>query len=956
MEYRKKLIEVALPLEAINEASAKEKSIRNGHPSTLHLWWSRKPLATARAVLFASLVDDPSSHPETFPTEEKQNAERNRLFSIIEDLVQWENSNNERILSIARDEIKKSVEGDLPPFLDPFCGGGTIPLEAQRLGLKPYASDLNPIAVLINKAMIEIPSRFSNIDPINPASINELNVAGSFKGSFGIAQDVRYYGRKIKEYAERKIGHLYPKVSINTNNRIKEFPVVAWLFCRYVRCPNPACSAHMPLLSKYWLSTKLGNEAWVEPVFDDRNKTMKFIVKTGKPDAATSKNNSFGTSFINQNGKKVKATFKCIFCNEGIAKGDYIDSEANTNGLGIYPLAIVAAGNRKKQYVTFDQVQENTALVDAVSFLKSDSELINLLPNEPSRGTFASNAQGRHYGFKTFSDYFTRRQLLSITTFCQIISSIRSEIENDATHSTLHKDNISLENGGNGTTAYVDAIITYLSFALDRLVNRMSSICIWNIARDTVEQTFSRNGIQMTWDFAEANVLGESTGSWLGSLEWIPKTLENLISTPAGVAYQHDASQAHLNVQMPVISTDPPYYDNICYSDLSDFFYIWLRRTLGKVYPSLFTTMLVPKSEELIASAYRFDGDKRKAQDFFEKGLGEAFNRILEVANPHFPFTVYYAFKQSDPEDNLADESLISSTGWETMLSGLIKSGFTITGTWPTRTERGGGLRNLNQNALASSIVLVCRVRDRNAVITTRRELINNLRKQLPAELRKLQQGNIAPVDLAQASIGPGMSIYSSYSKVLEADGTQMSVRTALQIINQELDAYLVSQEGEMDTETRFCVSWYEQFGLSEAAFGEADVLSRAKNTAVERLVDVGVLSAVKGKVRLLKREEFVDNFDFVSYRKDMIWLIMQNLVKSIETEGEEKTAEKVVKMRNESSERAKDLAYRLYTIAERKGWTEEALAYNSLVVAWPDIQKKAAGLSTRPYEQQKMY
>ncbi|MCF6095292.1 DUF1156 domain-containing protein [Microaerobacter geothermalis] len=931
MEYKKKLIEVALPLEVINRESAREKSIRHGHPSTLHLWWSRKPLATARAVLFASLVDDPSAHPDKFPTEEEQEKERQRLFGIIEELVIWENSNNEEVLNKAREEILKSTGGNLPPFYDPFCGGGSIPLEAQRLGLKAYAGDLNPVAVLITKALIEIPPKFANMPPVNPEARRELSFKTGWKGTSGLAEDVRYYGKWMRDEAFKRIGHLYPKVKLPKEYGGGEATVIAWIWCRTVKCPNPACGAEMPLTSKFWLSSKRGTKAWIEPVVN-KNK-VEFVVKTG---SGTAKD---GT--VNRSGAK------CICCGTPVSF-DYIRTEGKAGRLGKRLMAIVSEGERRRYYLPPNQEHENLSNINnQLDYPDAD------LPYNPR------DFKTPNYGLTKFSDLFTNRQLTALTTFSDMISEVKLKVYNDAISAGLPDDQLGINDGDRGAKAYSEAIATYLAFLVDQLANHQSTINSWNSTNSQMRSVFARQAIPMVWDFAESNPFCNSSGSYNNLFERMIKGFSTIPAKKEGNALQVDAAIfSFQDKDKFLISTDPPYYDNIGYADLSDYFYIWLRRSLGNIYPDILSTVLVPKAQELVATPYRFEGDREKAKEFFEQGLYKAFNNMKEIAKEELPVTIYYAFKQSEIESNDEDDDInVSSTGWETMLEGLIKSGFEIVGTWPIRTEKIGRSVEIGTNALASSIVIVCRVKKDSLNMITRREYLNILRKELPAALKKLQQGNIAPVDLAQATIGPGMSVFSRYSKVLEADGTPMTVRTALQIINQELDAYLTAQEGEMDADSRFCVSWYEQFGMNEAPFGEADVLARAKNTSVGRLEEKGVVYSAKGKVRLLKREELDEKWSPVSSSSSyMIWMCTQQLVKTLENEGEIKAAELVHEMRSDVVENSKALAYRLYTIAERKGWTEEAYAYNALVVSWPDIQKKALELAARSYEQQSLF
>ena len=907
----KKLIEVALPLEKINEESAREKSIRHGHPSTLHLWWARRPLAAARAVLWSSLVDDPSSHPELFPTEEEQNRERQRLFSILEELVIWENSNNVEVLKKAHKEIVASTGNSLPIFLDPFAGGGAIPLEAQRLGLFSNAHDLNPVAVMINKATIEIPPRFANLAPINPDDCVS-RTKETWKGLDGLAADIRYYGEIIKKIAFKKIGHLYPSISLPRENGGQEASVIAWLWTRTTMCSNPACGCEMPLASSYVLSKKRGNEAWVEPIIEE--KKVRFEVRKGKC-PADKESPKQGRS----------ALFKCPHCGE-ITSDEYVKQMGKAGKIGRKLMAIVADGPKGRVYLSPTIEHEMVANVD-----RPEDYPDGVMPTNPR--WFSPPAFGMTY----YSDIFTNRQLVALTTFSDLLDYIQKKVEREAVLKGMDDDHIPLQNGGKGAKAYGEAIAVYLAFAIDRLANRSSTQCIWNRVGQKIEQTFGRQAIAMVWDYAESNVFGTATGSWSGSLEWIPKCVELFPATNTASAKQKNA-QTDCGIRNAIVSTDPPYYDNIGYADLSDFFYIWMRYALKRYYPSLFGTMLVPKKEELIADQYRHEGGPQAAKVFFEKGMLEACKRIYQYVSDEYPVTIYYAYKQNDT--NVVNTGT-SSSGWETMLTAIVDAGFRITGTWPMRTERETGLK-AHVNALASSIVLVCRKRSMEAPVCTRRTLINELRREFRPALQKLQNSNIAPVDLAQSSIGPGMGVFSKYSKVLEADGTPMSVRSALQIINQELDLYFNEQDGELDTESRFCIDLYSQMAFNEMPFGDANTLATAKNTSVAIMASHGTLYAQKGKVHLIERPELPTS---INEHEGSIWLLCQQLTYKMEKEGIEGCASAIANMFGSNAERAKDLAYRLYTIAERKKWAQEAYAYNALVVAWPEIQSRAAEL-----------
>ncbi|MGH7496851.1 MAG: DUF1156 domain-containing protein, partial [bacterium] len=839
MTYRKKLIEVALPLEEINKQSSREKSIRHGHPSTLHLWWARRPLAACRAVLFSSLVDDPG---EYLPEKEAE-VERQRLHRLIEQLVNWDNINNETLLAQARLEIAHSVARNLnvevpigeaaireflvekaPPVLDPFAGGGSIPLEAQRLGLRAYASDLNPVAVLINKALIEIPPKFANRPPVHPVEKSgQASFAREWRGATGLAEDVRYYGKWMRDEAEKRIGHLYPKVQLpsptgrwaggeGAGGEGKEATVIAWLWARTVKCPNPACGATMPLVRSFWLSTKKAKKAWVKPVVDHAKKTVRFEVKTGEGEPPE------GT--VNRRG----AT--CIVCDTSVPF-DYVRAEGKAGRMEAQLMAIVAEGTRGRVYLA-PSAEHETIAARAEPQNVPDTNL----PEQ------ALGFRVQLYGMTKHRDLFTLRQLVALTTFSDLVSEARSAVRNDAVSRTvgMADDGIPLNDGGTGAQAYADAVATYLAFASSKLADRNSTIASWDIGSVSLRSTFARQALPMVWDFCEANLF-ENIGSFDGALGWIDRVLILLPTDCRGIAWQSEIIATSIDVVHNLISTDPPYYDNIGYADLSDFFYVWLRRSLGAIYPNLFSTVLVPKSQELIATPYRFEGSKRKAQHFFEEGLKQAFVRMREVQHHNYPLTVYYAFKQAESDDDADEsennESAVASTGWETMLEGLLKAGFSVTGTWPMRSELSNRPVASGTNALASSIVLVCRSRSENAPAATRRELLAALKRELPLALKQLQQGAIAPVDLAQATIGPGMAVFSRYSQVLEADGSPMRVRTALTLINQALDEFLAEQEGEFDSDTRWALAWFEQHGHQEGPFGEAETLSRAKNTSI---------------------------------------------------------------------------------------------------------------------------
>ena len=941
---RKKLIEVALPLKAINAASAREKSIRHGHPSTLHLWWARRPLAAARAVLFAQLVDDPSSLPELFPSEEAQAQERQRLFEIIEELVLWENTTNERVLDAAREEIRKSwrrtceenrdhpraaelFDPDrLPAFHDPFAGGGAIPLEAQRLGLESYASDLNPVAVLINKAMIEIPPKFAGGPPVNPErNAGQVGISAAWKGASGLAEDVRYYGKWMRDEAEKRIGHLYPKVEV-TEEMAAERPdleryagrkltVIAWLWARTVRSPNPAfADVEVPLASTFILSKKKGKGAYVEPVIEEGG--YRFTVKAGTPPETAQKGTKSGGS---------GSSFLCLMSGVPM-QFEYLRSEARAGRMGARLMAVVAEGDRGRVYLSPTPEHETVAL----SAMPEDTPETDL----PER---ALGFRVQQYGMIKWRDLFTDRQLVALTTFSDLVGEARERVRLDAVAAGMPDDGVPLREGGTGATAYAEAVGVYLACGISRSADFWSNLCIWanQPKNELVSHLFGRQAIPMAWDYAEASPFCNSGGNFERNLSYVAKTVDNLTGTASGYVEQADASANRVSVDK-LVSTDPPYYDNIGYADLSDFFYVWLRRSLRSVFPSLFATLAVPKIEELVATPYRH-GSREKAEAFFLDGMTRAMHCLADQTHPALPVTIYYAFKQSEKKG----DSGTLSTGWETFLNAVIRAGFAVSGTWPVRTERQGRMIGNATNALASSIVLVCRARAADAPMATRREFIEALKAELPDALRTMQAGSIAPVDLAQASIGPGMAIFTRYARVLDVNGKALTVGEALSLINQTLDEALAEQEGDFDADTRWALAWFEQEGFDDGAFGVAETLSTAKNTSVAGMIEAGILQAGGGKARLLRPEELPDDWEPEKDTRRTVWEMVHHLVRVHGQAGEEVAAALLARLGADGAA-ARELAYRLYRICEKKNRAQEALGYNALVQSWPEVARLA--------------
>lgn len=912
-----------MPLDAINRAAHKENQpFTRNHPRSIHIWWARRPLAACRAVLFAQLVDDPSSHPEEFPTEEAQEKERQRLFSIIEEMVKWENINNEKVLEAARKEILKSCDGDPPPILDPFCGGGSIPLEAQRLGLKAYASDLNPVAVLITKALVEIPPKFADQPPVNPDAQNDLGSGSKWKGASGLAEDIRWYGNWMRDEAQKRIGHLYPKVEI-TNEMVDERPdlerykgeeltVIAWLWARTVKCPNPACGATMPLVRSFWLSKKKGKKAWVEPIVKKDRSGIEFSVHAGEGEAPE--------------GSVKRSGARCLVC-ESPAPFNHVRGEGQEGRMDQQLMAIVCEGRRERVYVS--------PMISHSRIVKKAAP--TWLPNTELMGKAAVNVP--LYGLSKHGDLFTSRQLVALTTFSDLVKEAREKVLEDAIAAGFSEDDVGLSDGGSGAEAYADAVELYLSLSFSRWIDLSNSICTWNVSNENIRALFSRQAIPMSWDYAELSPFSPIASA----ISRVFKTAELVNHLPCIRPADVSVSDAiNMNRELKgITATDPPYYDNMGYADLSDFFFVWLRRILLENWPSLFQTVLTPKKAEIIASPFRFEGDRKKAKRFFENNLRRVFSRISSSMTIHAPMTLFYAFKQAEI---VADTRV--STGWETMLRSLISSSLTITATWPIRSERSARSVAIGTNALASSVVLACRRKERDTARITRREYLYELKRELPGAIRMMQFGNIAPVDLAQAAIGPGMAVFSKYKEVIEADGKPMTVRTALALINQVLHEVLTEQEGDFGPDTRWALAWFEQFGFDSAAFGEAETLSKAKNTSVQGLVDAGILEARAGKVRLLRRDELRQDWDPDTDKRLTVWEVAHYLIQKIDKEGEEAASE-LARRIGPMAASARDLAYRLYQICDEKGWAKEARDYNMLVIGWAEVSR----LSRKPVE-----
>ncbi len=925
---RPKLIEVALPLAAISAEAAREKSIRHGHPSTLHLWWARRPLAAARAVIWASLVDDPSGDESLTP--EEQQAERLRLFGILERLVVWENSNDAGVLAEARVEIERCFPDGAPPILDPFGGGGAIPLEAQRLGLKALSGDLNPVAVLIQKAMVETPPRFGGLPPVHPELRTEI---GTWERAQGLAADVEAYGQWMRDEAQRRIGHLYPDA---TGPNGEKLTPIAWIWARTVDSPDPAWRGHVPLVASWHLAKRRGKPpVWVEPIIHRETRTISYEIRTG------------GEPTLDRTSGR--GSGRCIATHAAITS-DYIKAEGKAGRMGAHLMAVVAEGERGRVYCQASDADTHAAEQAEPDWVPAGSN-----PEKLTGGTVFV------YGLDEWRKLFTPRQLVALTTFSDLLAEVREMVLADAATAGMEAggvgsreggsgatadtaDGVRLRDGGSGAAAYADAVVTYLAFAVDRCADRWSTISTWQNIGEKIRSTFARQAIPMTWDFAEANPFSDSSGNWMAMVDWVWKVIDRLPADEEGEVVQRDAKARVRECAGAVVCTDPPYYDNISYGDLSDFFFVWLRRNVGGIWPDECATLLTPKGEEMIANRYRA-GSKEKAQQHFEDGMAGFMAEVATSATADVPATVFYAYKAVEAEDGG-----VRSTGWDTFLQGVIDAGMQVTATWPLRTELANRPRGLGSNALASSVVLACRPRPADAALGSRGEFVNALRDELPEAVRVLQTGNIAPVDMAQSTIGPGIGIFSRYARIIYADGRNMPVAEALTLINAVLGEIVDGEETELDADSRFAITWFEQHRFEPGPSGDADSVARAKNTSLSGILQSGIGETSAGKFRLYHREELDEEWDPIQDKRLTVWEATQHLAATLWRS--ESQAAVLAERLGGVGERARWLAYVLYDKANAMGWPEEAAVYNNLINVWSDFSRIAAALQ-REAEQQ---
>ncbi len=941
----RKLIEVALPLEVVNAGGRDEKAVpKKGHPSTMHLWWSRKPRGVARAVLFASLVDDPSTRPDLYPTEAAQQAERRRLLDLAGGLAQWQRSGDAALLGEAQRCIEASAGGDLPEIIDPFSGGGTISTEALRLGLDSLAIDLNPVAALVSAAGLSIAQRFAGQPAINSGTL------GGGHGLTGIAADIAFYGEAVEDECRRRLAYLF-EAPFSPHAPGGRTVAISYLWARTIPCGNPGCRRSTPLLWTWCLSRKPTNRWHARPVIVGGEFELRVEPGPQPVDLADLKV-GHGTNF------------RCLFCGT-VNDGDTVQRCGQSSGLGLRLVAVQAFADPSRRrggrvWLEPDAATEQAGLTDVERpCAGSEAVLQRELPVPSGNATL--------YGLRTFGDLLSPRQRRTMATFSEVIAGITPAVHRDALAAGMADGEAGIEQGGSGARAYAEAITTYLALALSRMANRTTTMTTHNRANGSVEQSFIRPTYGFSCEFAEANPFSGSTGSWAGGLDYVVRAVEALPApSRAASATQRTRTAEAGDLNAPprvgrgevrcgsmltsldgcegVVSTDPPYYDMFDYASVSNLFFVWLRATLGDVWPGTLGPLLAPSDEQIVSNAARFDGDRAAAHAHFETLLRRAFERMREVHDPRYPLTVYYGYQQVEKTVKKGKAGG-SGTAWEALLESLIAAGLRITATWPLRTERPEGVKK-GTKSLASSVLLVCRPVAEDGSdqsVTTVRELRRALRAELPGAIRLLQQGNVAPLDLAQAAIGPGMGVYTRYERVLTADGSPLGVRDALALINEVLDETLTGVGADLDADTRWALTWFDEYDFADGPFGRAEQLSKARNTSVAGLEAAGIVTTSADRVRLCSRDELEAGWDPATDKRPTVWEAAQHLLRRLLDDGEPAAAGLLSRFDAATADAARDLAYRLFQVCARRNSASEAAAYNGLVASWPELTRLAA-------------
>jgi putative DNA methylase len=879
---KRKLIEAALPLDAINAASRADKDRKTGTIRNIHKWFAPMPTPAWRALLFASVVDDPGTAEE-----------REALWSLIEELVaSGPEPPAESVLARAKNAIRTSVGHDVPLVLDPFCGGGSTLVEALRLGLPARGSDLNPVPTLISRALVTL---LPTVSGQGPFSESHGQVAMSGDGRAGFVTDVLAYAEGVRESAQRALAANYPQSPAGNT-------VYAWLWARTALCSNPACGKRTVLATSWWLSKRKGERAWLLPATTRDSDEVEFRIETAGDGPVPPPKTGRG------------ATFSCLHCAASIGE-EHLAREGEHGRLAVRLLALACIDGEKKR--TFELPDETQTL--AAYGVQEDPAL---------RDLNVSDGGGRQrFGCDTYADIFLPRQALALDTFARAVDGVRDRVIGD---------------GADGN--YADTVATFLGLCVGRLAHANSSQCRWNVAATgfipKIEPAFGRHDLPMSWDFAESNPFAGSVGDWNQVVKTALRAVRLAPLTGSAATGLADARRAIPESErgQVLVATDPPYFGHIDYSELSDYFYIWLRRALRRVHPDLFSVLVPPRRDELVALPSRHDGSSAGAYNYFVSGFTEVFRNLCQGQDERFPMLIVYAHREGER----------GTAGWEAMLEAVLAAGLMVVGTLPLHATRNQRMTGLGTNALATYVVMVCRPRPDDAARITRQDLVRLLRAELVDAVSEFQAASIAPVDLAQAVIGPGMQIYSRHGAVLETDGSRVNVGAALSVINRTLAEIIDEQEADLDAPSRWAVTWYEQHGLESASFGEADQLARAKGTSADELVRAGIVDSGGNKVALIPRDEMPDEWSPATDAIPTAWEAVQHLVVALSVGGEQQAAA-TYRTLGQLADPARELAYRLFRVAEGAGLSDEALAYNGLVTSWSEIARLAASIPDAP-------
>jgi putative DNA methylase len=876
----RKLIEVALPIEAISAASRREKDKKTGTIRNVHKWFAPMPGPAWRALLFAAIVDDPDDE-----------ADRKKLLDLIERLVPADGGPPAPdALAEAKKLIAEVTLGDLPTVLDPFCGGGSTLVEAQRLGLPTVGSDLNPVPALITRVLTELVPKVAGRPPL----VGDPTQLGGIVGKplDGFLADVWHYGELVRERVWQQIGDLYPSAAGGGT-------IVAWLWARTVACKNPPCRAVSPLVSSFELSRRRGSACWVEPIVKLDHSGVRFEIRSGAGQPPT-------PTKLGRGGN-----FRCAVCGEAAIDESYVKEEGRAGRLGLQLMAVAVDGPSGRSYVSPDLAPQRPQV-------NASDDIGDIELADDHRNLWCVG-----YGVRSVSDLFVDRQLVALSAFADAVASVPAEVVD-----------------AGGDLEYASSIASVLGLAVGKLAMANSTQARWRLraVESKAEPAFSRQALPMVWDFAEVNPFGGSVGDWSQQVKAVSGGLERLPLGGVGRVSALDARFASTLLEAPgLVATDPPYFAQIGYADLSDYFYVWLRRALKDVHPDLLATIATPKGSELIAAPHRHGGDRAAASRAFVEGFTETFHALVSVTRPELPMLIVYAHRQEESEDGG-----LTATAWDAMLTAILDAGLRIVGTWPVHATGSSRQIGLGTNALASYVVLVCRPQLAGARVGDLPSFVAALRAELPSAIRRVQEAAISAIDLGQAAIGPGMAVFSRFAYVVDpATGQRMTVHRALELINMVRAEVIDDFAGALSPETRWAMTWFRDFGFGEADSGEAEKLFTTTNTSLGQLEAAGIATSSRGKIRLLRRDELPDNWDPETDTRRPEWETLQHLVKRHE-EGGLEAAGALLRRVQGDADAVRELAY---WIVDKCQFSQsaEVQPFDALIVDWPKIAEVAA-------------